>query len=178
MRGRLAPATAAIPAQPGHRSISAEAPLARAKTATAALVLVWSATAAAHTHLSREGIACREDVLGRRKRGARGRWRGTIATAAGSTTCRALWSIFRAIHAQPSPPEIIAVELPDCVGSFGIRPELGKRETARTAGLTISADVNACNLSGLGQQRGELLLGRVETQISDEDFVRNDRLLF
>jgi hypothetical protein len=37
--------------------------------------------------------------------------------------------------------------------------------------------VDAGDLSGLRQQRGELFLGRVKAQITDEDLVRNDRLL-
>ena len=94
-----------------------------------------------------------------------------------ASACRSLRPILGAVHAQAPAAEIVTVELKNGGGGLGIGPELGEGEAARASGLPIGTDVNAGDLSGLRQQRGELLLGRVEAQITDEDLVRNDRLL-
>lgn len=158
----------------GVGSVTAEAALARAQPASAALALVGT-TAHSATHLARERVARGEDVLGWRERRAGRSRRRTISasTAAGG----ARRTIFRAVHAQTAPTEIVAVELANRVGCFRIGCELGEGETTGAAGLAVCSDVNAGNLSRLRQQCRELVLSSIEAQIADEDFVRNDRLL-
>ncbi len=166
-----------VPGRAGTPSITAETTLASAETATAALILIGPAAHAA-THLAREGIAGSEHVL---RRGECGAWRRTTGRrtipAASSAARGALWPILGAVHPQAPSPQVVAVELTNRVGSFGIGGELGEGKTTRAAGFAIGTDVNAGNLTRLRQQRGELVLRSIKAQIADEDFVRNDRLL-
>ncbi len=96
---------------------------------------------------------------------------------AGTPTGGARRAILRTVHPQTPPPEIVAVELTNGVGCFRVGSVFGEGKSARAAGLAIGSDVNAGDSSRLRQQRRELFLGRVEAQITDENLVRNVRLL-
>jgi hypothetical protein len=71
----------------------------------------------------------------------------------------------------------VAVEAPNRVGCLGVAAVLDKRESARSAGVAISTDVNANDVSCRGEKLGELLLGCGEAQIANEDLGRNNALL-
>ena len=156
----------------GNHSIPAEAALARPQSATAALALVGATTAAAQ--LARERITSGEHVLRSRKGRSVRRGSGAVTFA---STRRSLRAIFGIVDPEATSTEVVPVETANRVGGLGVGCELGESEPARPSGLAIGTDVDAGNLSSLGQQCGELLLGRVEAQITDEDLVRNDRLL-
>lgn len=69
--------------------------------------------------------------------------------------------------------ELATIEDPDRLGGFGVARELDEGEAAGPTRLAVRGQVNADDTPRRGEQRGELVLGGPEVQITDEDLCRD-----
>jgi len=119
----------------------AEAALARAQIAAAALAARWT-SAAPPERLTPEGISGAEHVSGcgkdlRRGRGAR--------RASSTRACRR--PIVGVVDAQPAAAEVVAIEAANRIGRLDVGAVFDEGESPGPTGLAIGAYVNAYDAS-------------------------------
>ena len=151
------------------RSVS-ETALARAQPAATALRL--EAAAGTGTRLAPEGIAGGVHVARGRERRRRGRtdaWTGRRPRGR---------PVLGVVDAQPAATEVETIEAANGIGGDRIGLEFGERESAGATGFAIRADVDTNDAADLGEHLREVLLRRVETQITNENLGRNNSLLW
>jgi hypothetical protein len=87
-------------------------------------------------------------------------------------------AIVGVVHTQATTAEVVTVEAADRIRCLRVASVLDESESARPAGFAIGADVDADDTSSRSEKLRELLLGRGEAQIADENLGRNDDLLW
>jgi hypothetical protein len=85
--------------------------------------------------------------------------------------------ILGGVHPQFTSVELEIVEAGDCSLCFLIGREFHERESSRTAGLSIGADVHAHHTTRGRERLAQAILGRVEAQIPYEYFSWNGLIL-